>query len=129
MKLCPSPNFFSLALFSILGLLATGCVHHETTVYRDVDRVKVEFENDAAARTFYEAMTKNPYPKFKEENKTQVMIPLIFEHSHRVVSGQNLVFNSAVIACDTNQDGRITESEARIYAAQKIPVRADASQP
>ena len=36
--------------------LPTGCIHHHETVYRDVERVKVEFENDTAGRLFYEAL-------------------------------------------------------------------------
>ena len=102
------------------GLALTGCITHEETVYRDVDRVRIEFENDTAARVFYEALSKAPASRHREESKTQVDIPVIFEHKRRVVTGDNAAFNEAVMQCDTNRDGKITEQEARIFAGQRL---------
>jgi hypothetical protein len=101
------------------GLALGGCITHEETIYRDVDRVKVEFENDAAARIFYEASSKAPTARHREESKTEVDIPVIFAHKRRVVAGDNAAFNEAVMRCDTNKDGKITEQEARIFAEQR----------
>jgi len=36
-----------------------------------------------------------------------------------VVRSENAAFNHAVRRCDTNQDGKITEQEARIFAEQQ----------
>jgi len=34
--------------------------------------------------------------------------------------GQNVVFNDAVACCDTNQDGKITEFEAEVFADNRV---------
>lgn len=115
---------FPLLLATVLSALCTGCITHEETVYRDVSRVKVEFENDAAARLFYERLHENGESNRKEEISTSVAIPVVFGHKRRVVTGDNWLFNEAVSKCDTNRDGRITEQEARIYSEQK-PVRKE----
>ena len=51
-----------------------------------------------------------------QESKTEVSIPIVFEHERKVVRGPNQAFNKAVSRCDTDRDGRITEQEARIYS-------------
>ncbi|MHB8523350.1 MAG: hypothetical protein ACYDH9_21705 [Limisphaerales bacterium] len=106
-------------LVAACGLALPGCITHEETVYRDVERAKVEFENDTAARVFYEALSKAPASRRRVESRTEVNIPVVFEHRRRVVMGDNAAFNEAVSACDTNRDGRITEPEARIFAARR----------
>ena len=98
------------------GLLFSGCITHTSTVYRDVERTPVEFESDAAARLFYETLSKKFKPQNHSESTVKVELPIIFEHESKVVSGRNMEFNEAVAACDTNKDGKITEQEARIFA-------------
>ena len=39
------------------AFLLAGCITHESNTSRDAERAKVEFENDAAARIFYEALS------------------------------------------------------------------------
>ena len=98
----------------LLVLLATACISQEETIVQDVDRSKVEFENDRAARLFYETLSK--FDRNREaESKTEVSIPVVFHHKRKVVRGENARFNDAVKKCDTNQDGKITESEAKIF--------------
>jgi hypothetical protein len=104
---------------AIGAALLAGCISHEETVYRDVDRVKVEFENDKAARIFYEAVSAQHPSHGSVDSTTEVELPVIFKHKSRVVSGPNAAFNEAVSRCDTNKDGRITETEARIFSEQK----------
>jgi hypothetical protein len=101
-----------------LAALNTGCISTEQTVYHDQDRVKVEFENDTAGRLFYEALNKQQSRRGRSESKTEVSIPVVFDHKRRVVEGESVAFNQAVRRCDTNGDGRITELEARIFAEQ-----------
>lgn len=108
-----------LILLSAAAILTTGCIHHKETVYRDVERAKVEFENDAAGRMFYEALSKAPKDRGQRESKTDVSIPIVFSHSTETVTGENHAFNEAARRCDTNQDGRITETEARIFAERR----------
>ena len=101
------------------GLLLCGCITHHSTVYQDVERTKVEFESDAAARLFYETLSRNSAGRKHSESTTTIEIPIIFETERKVVPGRNVEFNEAVAICDSNKDGRITEAEARIYANVK----------
>lgn len=112
-------NYRYLLPLSLLPLL-TGCIHTHETVVKDDTRVPVTFESDAAARVFYEALSRQPNGGQKQESRTQVSIPIVFDHERKVVTGPNRAFNEAVGRCDTNRDGVISETEARIYAdAQK----------
>src|SRR5258708_37814265 len=94
----------SFSLLATLALLAVlcGCIEHSETIYNNPERVKVEFENDAAARIFYEALSKTHTPAEKRESNTSVEIPVVFEHHRKVVEGENVAFNKAVQECDTN---------------------------
>ena len=103
-------------IVGVSGLWLSGCISHQETVYRDVEQTSVEFENDTAARIFYEAMSEAATAQARSESTTEVDIPIIFEHQRRVVSGPNAAFNESVRSSDTNQDGKITELEAKIYA-------------
>ena len=105
---------FVVATAAVAGMLA-GCISHEDTTYHDVARVPVEFENESAGRIFYEALSKMQ-PARATESKTDVSIPVVFESKHRQVTGPNVAFNDAVGRCDTNQDRKITELEAKIFA-------------
>jgi hypothetical protein len=100
----------------VLGLALCGCIHSNQTVYNNPDRLKVEFENDTAARLFYETLSKSHPVSSRHESDTTVEIPVVFANHRHVVDGENVAFNEAVRQCDTNQDGKITEQEARIYS-------------
>ncbi len=102
-----------------VGLLMVGCISHQQTVYRDVERRPVEFENDAAARIFYDTVMRSRNSGERTEVRTDVSLPVVFAHRKRVVTGPNAAFNEAVTMCDTNKDGRVTVQEARIYAELK----------
>ena len=101
------------------SLLLAGCITHKSTVYQNVERTRVEFESDAAARLFYETLSRNSASQKHSESTTTIEIPIIFETERKVVPGQNVEFNEAVAICDSNKDGRITENEAKIYANLK----------
>ena len=109
----------ALKFCAALALVATGCISHENTTYQDVGRVPVEFESEAAGRIFYEALSKMRQPH-TTESKTDVSIPVVFESKHRQITGPNMAFNTAVARCDTNQDRKISELEAKIFA-QNLP--------
>ena len=113
------PRSLALKLLALAAVtLTAGCIHHEETNVRDVARVSVEFENEAAGRIFYEALSKSGQPR-PTESKTDVSLPVIFAHKTRTVTGPNFAFNDAVNRCDTNHDGEITELEAKIFAENK----------
>jgi hypothetical protein len=99
------------------ALLFAGCITHESSVTRDTTRTSVQFENDNAARIFYEALSQGACRDNQGEATTKFEIPVVFEYKRHVVTGPNAAFNRAVELCDTNHDGKITEAEAKIFAA------------
>lgn len=102
-----------IALAAICSLAFAGCITHKSTVVRDVPRVNVSFENDDAARIFYDAFSKMSYTK--TESTTEVDMGIIDDQRH-VMTGPNAAFNQAVAECDANHDGMITAQEATIFA-------------
>ena len=99
--------------------LAPGCIHTSRTEVKDESRMAVEFENEVAGRVFYEALSKRPDRRNREESNTKVSLPIGFSNEYRVIQGPNHAFNQSVRECDTNHDARITESEARIWAGSR----------
>jgi len=99
--------------------LVNGCISTHETVREEPERLKVEFENDRAARLFYEALDRMPEAHGRRESETKFEIPVVLSVSRKVVLSENAAFNKAVRQCDTNQDGKITEQEARIFAEQQ----------
>ena len=110
--------FNCLAAAACAGLLC-GCISHHETVYQDAPRVPIRFENDTAARLFYETLSNLPGDRAGTESRTKIELPIIFEHETTVARGPNRAFKVAVARCDTDKDGLITEAEARIFSAQK----------
>ena len=111
------PILLPIALLAAASL--TACISSKETVYRETERLKVEFESDTAARLFYEAFTKSPEARQRNEKTTTFNIPVLIHTQRTEKDSENTAFNSAVRRCDTNADGKITEQEARIYAAQQ----------
>jgi len=105
----------ALAGWLALTAINSGCISTTKTVYNEPERLKVEFENDSAGKLFYEALSRQPRSN-RRESKTDISIPIVFEHKHQVIEGTNVAFNDAVRRCDTNGDGKITELEARIFS-------------
>jgi len=109
------------AAWAFCLILCSGCVTKEATVIQDGERAKVEFENETAARTFFEGMQKGGYKPQQATSSTKFEIPIIFEYRRNVTQGPNAAFNRAVGIADTNKDGKITEVEARIFAEHPEP--------
>ncbi len=109
-------TFLPVAAGVLLGAVGLGCISHQETVHRDGQRLPISFETDAAARTFYEAVEKIRESSRPTESKTEFHIPVILSHKITTVNGPHQVFNESVQRADTNQDGKITEKEARIFA-------------
>ncbi len=100
----------------LCGFALCGCITQNETTYRNPERVKVEFENETAARIFYETLSKMSGPNSRHEVNTNFEIPVVLAIHNHVVDGENVGFNAAVKECDSNQDGKITEVEAKIFA-------------
>ena len=77
--------------------------------------MRVEFENDTAGRLFYETLSR--MKSRRSESETEICLILI-ESKTTTVAGESVAFNEAVRRCDTNSDGRVTETEARIFSEQ-----------
>jgi hypothetical protein len=105
----------------ILGVVALGtgpgCISSHQTVYEDAPRARVEFENETAAKLFYERLSRLTASE-TSESRSAVSIPVVLDVSRTRRRSYNSVFNEAVARCDTNQDSRVTELEARIFAEQ-----------
>ncbi len=108
-------RFFWLALVTT-GVLVSGCITHEETVYRDVSRIDVKFENDTAAGIFYGALARSTSGHGVQDSTTRVTVPFLLHSKQRIVKGDSAVFNEAAARCDANKDGVITEAEARSFA-------------
>jgi len=111
-------TFLPVAAGVLLAAVGLGCtlISHQGTVHRDEQRLPISFETDAAARTFYEAVEKVRASSRPTESKTEFHIPVILSHEITTVNGPHQVFNESIRRADTNQDGKITEREARIFA-------------
>lgn len=98
------------------GVLASGCITHDETTYRDVSRIDVKFENDTASGIFYGALARSTSGHGVQESTTRVTVPFLIHSKQRVVKGDSAAFNEAAARCDANKDGVITEAEARSFA-------------
>ena len=101
------------ASIALLGCLVSGCVT-QTTI-KDESRQSVHFSSPEAAQTFYDAYLSVTNPKGHGYVAVYVALP----YQHRTVSTDNVRFNSAVRAADSNHDGIISEEEALAFAAQR----------
>jgi len=112
----PASRLVLLTVLSFLAAGASGCISTSRTVRREEPRMQVEFENDTAGRLFYESLNHLRGHRGASESHSHVSLPIIFDHQTTTIEGESILFNEAVRQCDTNHDGRITESEARIFA-------------
>jgi hypothetical protein len=103
-------------LLTALAALGAGCISTKETVYREEARLKVEFENDTAGRLFYEALSRMREHRDTTESHSHVSLPIVFDSQTTVREGESIAYNEAVRQCDSNHDGLITETEARIFA-------------
>jgi hypothetical protein len=109
---------------SLICAGGTGCV--ETTIVRDAPRTGTTFESADGAKLFYEAyIAKNYVRDIKSNVAVYVHLPPL-PYWQREVKSDNVLFDDAVNAADTNHDGTISDDEARAYS-DKVHPRAPRS--
>jgi hypothetical protein len=99
-------------IIALFGCLMSGCVMY--TSIKDEPRQSVRFSSPEAAQTFYDAYLSVASPK----GRGSVVIYITLPYRHRIVSTDNVHFNSAVLLADSNHDGVISDDEARASAAK-----------
>jgi hypothetical protein len=108
-------SFSMLVLASLAAGLFSGCVSTSYTAVKDEPRVSVTFADAQAAKTFYDAYISQNYTK-QSYKGLQVAVGLYVEspywHNNYHYVTDNVLFNRAVAAADTNHDGVINEAEA-----------------
>ena len=94
---------------------APGCV----TLFSKVDVVRaeearkpVQFENAAAGASFAATLKKCD----GNVGGAYVGVPFVTLYSRQKSLSESARFNDAVARCDTDQNGTITEAEAKIFA-------------
>lgn len=102
---------------AVLCVALCGCMVTYTSV-KDTPRVAVTFQSAEGAKTFYEAYLYRYYSQ-PYGRKISIGIPLPYLHSE--VKTDNVYFDDAVRAADTNHDGIISDQEARAYSAWAGP--------
>ncbi len=107
-----------MALIAGVGLAGAGCISSHQTVTEEAVPAKVEFENESAARLFYEGLSRLASSEHRE-SRSSFSIPVVLDVSRTRKRSYNVSFNQAVTRCDTNQDGRITEFEARVFSGPR----------
>ena len=75
----------------------------------------IAFESAGAAKTFYEAVLDEQFPDPEGRSLTLALAPFDIEKENVRDSGS--ILSDAVSRADSNADGRITEREAKSFAA------------
>ena len=101
----------AFCLATLLGGIASGCVTH--TTIKDAPRQGVSFSSPRAAQSFYDTYLAASSPK----GHGSVVMYLPLPYWHRTVRTDNVRFNAAVEAADTN-DGIISDDEAFAFTGQ-----------
>jgi hypothetical protein len=111
-------GFVRGAMCLLFCIGAVGCV--QTTSVKDSPRAGVKFESSAGAQIFYDAYLSKNYDRPAKANVlVYVYIPL--PYWHKEIKTDNVLFNEAIGAADTNHDGVISDDEARAYSAKVHP--------
>jgi hypothetical protein len=111
-------RLFRGAICLLFCVGAVGCV--QTTSVKDSPRAAVTFETAAGAQIFYEAYLSKNYGRSGKGNLI-VYVDIPLPYWHKEVKTDNVLFNDAISAADTNHDGIISDDEARAYSAKVHP--------
>ena len=106
-----------LSIMGISGLLTSGCVvmGQKEIIVREGETVKqVEFESEQAGILFRK--TSKPIISRKDKQNESFVIPFIIAYQTTKTLSENARYNDEINKCDTDGDGYITLTEARIYS-------------
>lgn len=115
MRLC-----FLMVCASVLAT-SSGCLvmHERKRVIReDESRNSVQFESADAAAKFHQ-VASNDRSRKHDGSSASLAIPFLVGISSSTVLSQNAFFNDQVVACDTDNNGLITEAEVAHLVGQK----------
>lgn len=112
----PTPLFCRIVIpVLFLALCGGGCV--TTGIARNEPRSSIRFADPAAAQVFYDAyITKNYSRAMGTGSYFEVGVPAQLPYEHKEYPTDNVYFNAAVAAADTDRDGMISQDEARHYS-------------
>jgi hypothetical protein len=100
------------AAMAVFSCVLSGCVTHTTV--KDELRQTVRFTSPQAAQTFYDAYLSVNSPK----GNGSVVLYAPLPYWRRAITTDNVRFNAAVGATDSNRDSTISDDEAQSYAAK-----------
>ena len=118
-------------LLALATLFCPGClvVHCKKEYLRRDESVKrVEFESEEAGRLFHKQRKRNRCRT--QAGNESLVIPFIIVYNKQTELSSNARYNNEIDKCDSNSDGMITLSEARIYSGEsekKRPRRSPCS--
>lgn len=100
----------------LLALCGAGGACVSTGTARNAPRSSVRFASPAAAQTFYEAYIAKNYTRAMGAGSYVALgVPVQLPYEHKEYPTDNIYFNAAVAAADTDRDGTISQDEARGY--------------
>lgn len=110
-----------VAIHATIGLLCcfgSSCLNVTYTRIKDEPRREVRFTSTKSARTFYDAYAAVGTHKIKDGKKRNISVKamVILPYWQNSKSTENVKFNAAVQTADADQNGTVSEKEARTYA-------------
>jgi len=100
-----------LTVLLIVSILASGCIGVSRRVETsEENRLQIGFENSEAARLFYLSMLK-PKPYMSDQS---ILFAFPFAIGIEWVLHETEWYNHQVRRADIDQDGQISEQEARV---------------
>lgn len=110
------------SIIVLFSCFTSACISHITI--KDEPRQSVRFSSPQAAQTFYDAYLSAISPKGRGSVSVYVALP----YWHRTELTDNVHFNRAVQAADSNHNGIISGEETRTFAVQQRAVKTAPSE-
>jgi hypothetical protein len=115
-------------LLTLAILFCPGCLlvqDKKEYLRRDESVKKIEFESEEAGRLFHKQRKRNRCRT--QAGRESLVIPFIIVYHKKTELSSNARYNDEIEKCDSNGDGMITLSEARIYSGESEKKRPGCS--